>query len=218
MRASSALIRHSSPLIHHFFQRFDLGEVALLVQADEGEPLVEVERPPGRVREVRARAVHTLDARAQGVDGGARVAEGGQRVGERRAGRAYLFGRGVLLPARALDELRDGDGRERGALFARGPRLKLAYERAEHARDAPLRDREVLDQLRDSPPLGRRAEGELFVRQVFDRADEPRARVVYGLVDFGDAVVYAQRGSLLWFGFQVRGPSSDTRGARSSDA
>jgi hypothetical protein len=43
------------------------------------------------------------------------VAEGGARVGERRALRAYLFGRGVLLLTRALDVLGDRDGRERQA-------------------------------------------------------------------------------------------------------
>src|SRR3712207_9331395 len=58
----------------------------------------------------------------------------------------------------------------------------------------------------------------LFFRKVLDRADESRAGVVYLLVDFGDAVVYAQRGFSCRSGSKVRGPSSDTRAATGSDA
>ena len=99
------------------------------------------------------------------------------------------------------------------SFFARGPGLKLAHELAEHAREATLRDRKVLDQFRGRPLLGRRAEAELFARKVLDRADEARARVVYGLVDFRDALLYTLKrfpscGSGFRFAgrLQIRGP------------
>src|SRR5947209_1852906 len=85
-------VHGSSFRAHRFFERVDLGEVALLVRADKEEPLVEVDGPPDGVREAYLCAVHALDAWAQGVERGARVAQGGERVGERRSRRAYAVG------------------------------------------------------------------------------------------------------------------------------
>src|SRR5437763_15855156 len=119
--------QHPTPLlsssfrVHRFFERVDLGEGAQLVRADEEEPLVEVDGAADRVREAYLRAVRVLDAGAKGVEHGARVAQRGERVGERSAGRACAVGRVELLRARLLDELGDGDGGEGCAALA--PRL-----------------------------------------------------------------------------------------------
>ena len=40
------LVHRSSFRVHRFFERVDLGEVALLVRADKEEPLVEVDGAP----------------------------------------------------------------------------------------------------------------------------------------------------------------------------
>src|SRR5919107_382161 len=81
-------------LLHRPYEGFDLGEVAVFVGADEEEPLVEVEGPPGGVREADGAAVGALDARAQGVERGARVAQARERVGDgQRARRADALGR-----------------------------------------------------------------------------------------------------------------------------
>ena len=118
--------------------------------ADEEEPLVEVERPPGGVGEAEGAAVGALDARAQGVERGARRVEARERVGEREARRADALGRFEFDGARALDELLDGDGVERvGSLTARVRLLGLTQHPVEQRRDVALHYREVLDEFRD---------------------------------------------------------------------
>ena len=57
-------VRRSAFRAHRVLQGFYLREVALFVRADEGEPLVEVDRAPCGVREAYGRAVNALDARA----------------------------------------------------------------------------------------------------------------------------------------------------------
>ncbi len=135
-------------LLHRLFEGFDLGEVAVFVDADEEEPLVEVEGAPGGVREADGAAVGALDAGAQGVERGARLAQARERVGEReRPRRADALGRFELDAAAALDELLDGDGLEGAALGRRrGARLLgLAQQLVEQPGDVALDDGEVLD-------------------------------------------------------------------------
>jgi hypothetical protein len=84
--------------------------VAVFVGADEEEPVVEVERPPGGVREAQGAAVGALDAGAEGVERGARIFQARERVGEGEPGGADALGRFELDAARAPDELFDGDG------------------------------------------------------------------------------------------------------------
>src|SRR5437763_10026307 len=156
--------QHPTPLlsssfrVHRFFERVDLGEVALLVRADEEEPLVEIDGAPDGVREAYLCAVRALDAGAQCVERGARFAQVSERVGERRSRRACAVGRVEFLRARLLDEVGDGDGGEWPAAVA--PRLKgcvaiaprlfgLTQQRADEARDATLDHREMFDYLCD---------------------------------------------------------------------
>lgn len=138
-------------LLHRLFEGFDLGEVAVFVGADEEEPLVEVERPPGGMWEADGAAVGALDAGAQGVERGARLGQARERVGEReRAGRTDALGRFVLSGARALDELFDGDGVEVvGGGPARARLLGLTQKFVEQRGDIALDDGEMLDQLCD---------------------------------------------------------------------
>ena len=170
------------------------------MRADEEEPLVEVERAPGRVREAEGVAVYALKARAQGVERGARVGERGERFGEReRAAGADGLGRVELDAARALDELADGDGGEGGSALARRAvnGLRLPQHAPEERGDVALDYREVLAELRDRPAVGRGAEALLLLAQPLDRASEPAARAVDLLVDFGDAVEVHKGGLLL---------------------
>src|SRR5215207_8181394 len=110
-------------LLHRLFEGFDLGEVAVFVGADEEEPLVEVEGAPGGVREAEGAAVGALDARAQGVEHGARLSQARERVGHGEPRRADALGRLEFGVARALDELLDGDGLEGAARRAARARL-----------------------------------------------------------------------------------------------
>ena len=168
--------------------------------ADEEEPLVEVERPPGGVREAEGAAVGALDAGAQRVERGTRVVQARERVGEREPRRADALGRLVLGDARALDELLDGDGvgEEVGNSRRGGARLfGFTQELAEQSDDVALDYREVLDQLRDRPAVGRGAERVLLAAQTLDGRDEAGARAVDVFVDFGDASEVHEGGSLL---------------------
>src|SRR5437588_7320993 len=190
LKGSLYSVHRSAFSVHRFFERVDLCEVARLVSADEGEPLVEVDRPPGGVREARGVAVNALDARAQGVERGAGVAQRGERVGERRARWTDVLRRGEFLRAGLLDEFGDGDGGERpggGARLSRG--LGLLDERAEELRHAPLDYREVFQNLRDRPLPRRGSEVLPLGAQALDRLKQTRARVVYVVEDFRDAVV-----------------------------
>lgn len=170
--------------------------------ADEEEPLVEVERAPDGVREAECVAVGALDAGAQRAERGARGVERGERVGERRrVGGAYALGRVVLDVAAALDELLDGDGREGGAVVARGARLLgLAEQLAEEPDDVALDYREVFAELRDRPPVRRGAEVLLLLAQTLDRPEQAGARGVDVVEDFADAVEVHKGGMLLSYG------------------
>jgi len=172
--------------------------VAVFVGADEEEPLVEVEGPPGGVREAQGAAVCPLDARAQGVERGARVPEARERFGEREPGRADALGRFVPGGARALDELLDGDGLEglaggRGLARLLGLREQLADERDDVAFD----DGEVLDKLCRRPAVGRGGETLLLLAQTLDGREQAGARLVDVFVDFGDAAEVHKGESLL---------------------
>ncbi len=166
--------------------------------ADEEEPLVEVERPPGGVREAEGAAVGALDAWAEGVERGARILQARERVGEREPGRADALGRFVLDDARPLDELLDGDGVVEVGRRRPGARvLGLAEQPAEQVDDVPFDNREVLDQLCGGPAVGRGGESLLLFAQPLDGREEARARAVDVLVDFGDATEVHKGGSLL---------------------
>ncbi len=186
-------------LLHRLFEGFELGEVAVFVGADEEEPLVEVERAPDGVREAEGVAVRSFEARAQGVEGGARRAQARERVGDGEPRRADALGRFELDAAAALDELLDGDGGEGSRLGARcGARLLgLTQQLVEQFGDARLDHREVFDELGDRPAVGRGGVGVLPRAQALDGGEEARARVVDVLEDFGDAAEVHKGGSLL---------------------
>lgn len=188
-------------LLHRLFEGFELGEVAVFVVADEEEPLVDVEGAPGGVREAEGAAVGALQAWAQGVEGGARLAEARERVGERDgARRAGALGRFVLDAVAALDELPDGDGVE-GSGVARADcarLLGLVEQLAEQLADVALDYRDVLDKLRRRPAVGRGAVGLLLLAQTLDGREQARARAVDVFEDFGDAAEVHKGWSLLF--------------------
>lgn len=197
-------------LLHRLFEGFDLGEVAVFVGADEEEPLVEVEGAPGGMCEADGASVGALDARAQGVKRGARLAQARERVGEReRPRRADALGRFELDAARALDELLDGDGLEgAGGRRVRVRLLGLHQQLVEQLGDVALDDGEVLDQLRDRPAFGRGAEAVLLVAQTLDGGEQARARLVDVLVNFGDTPEVHKGESLLWSAGSPSRPST----------
>ena len=178
--------------------------------ADEEEPLVEVEGAPGGVWEAQGAAVGALDAGAQGVERGARIPEARERVREREPRRADALGRFELDAARALDELLDGDGvvEEVGGDRPRARLLGLAQKFFEQADDVALHNREVLDQLRGRPAVGRGGERLLLLAQALDGVEEARARAVDVFVDFGDAAEVHKGRSLLSSVGDVSRPST----------
>lgn len=135
------------------------------MRAEEEKPLIEVERAGRRVREGEGVPVGALQARPQGVERCARLAERGQRLRERaRAGGACRGRRLKLDVARPLDQMLDGDGVEGCALCARSAAgLRLVEQLAQQPGDAPLDQGEVLAELPDRPAVGRRAEALLLL-------------------------------------------------------